>query len=317
MSGLKIAKKKAIQLLKEKVTGGETIAQQIGTITNVNQYSSVLDIHESWWQATGNLLRQIFDDDTVGNEFQYTPLFVPDNPPLPQKIQRFQRSTKTEISRLYSIIDNINKDVYPVITGQTLYEKVITQFKDNPLVVFILIAFLIIGGALTIIHQLAEVRKDFKPDTTPAKQANKDSGKSAGKQSDSMIQQQHDSSAAHYAHFIVSIDSDHDLAREITDSLHDISFIGYKDVTVRITYYPNPQPVRDLYTYRENGYVVAKKDGAGTIYTFKGQLITSPTGPSDDNLISILNNLNQQVASITRRHKREITAGLRRQLIAP
>lgn len=163
MASLVIKKKKAIGLLKEKISEGNTILVRISNIQNQSDYLLMIDEHELWWNSTGELLKQIFDDERIANNFQFVGHVGIDEKSIIQKIQDFKNEVQNDLNKIQRVITDINNGVYVTVDKfDFTYDGIIKALKRNKIVAIILVIIVVFLGASKLIESYVKTAKNLK-----------------------------------------------------------------------------------------------------------------------------------------------------------
>jgi len=163
MASLTIKKKKAIKLLKEKISVGNALLSRISNIQNQSDYSLMIDEHELWWNSSGELLKQIFDDERIANNFQNVGFVGFDEKSLLQRIQDFKNDVHNDITKIQQVITDINNGVYVTENKfEFTYDGIISALKKNKVVAIILVLIVVFLGAAKIIDSYVKTKKNLQ-----------------------------------------------------------------------------------------------------------------------------------------------------------
>lgn len=113
MANLVKSKDDAIKFLENKIQHGQIIHTKCQNIRNQNDYDKLLDEHEIWRNSSGNLLRQLFSDDSISKDFMFVGVISYDpNESLYDQVNDFAQDVSSDVEKLKSIINDVRNDLY-------------------------------------------------------------------------------------------------------------------------------------------------------------------------------------------------------------
>lgn len=163
MTKLTTTKKKAVNLLKKNIESGQAILSRILQITQRHEYLRMIDEHEIWWNRTGNILVQIFDNSSICDQFKHVGFFVPKQKTLQQEVSDFSDSVRSDIMKIDAIITDINNDVYQTSDAFDFsYDGIVASLKKNWMISIILLIVTLIIGFSKLLESINSTKENFE-----------------------------------------------------------------------------------------------------------------------------------------------------------
>ena len=162
MAELLVKKKRAIELIDEKIDRCKNLIIEIENIGNTNQYDKVLDKHDVWWKSVGELLIQIFDDERISKSFKNHNGFFFTEISFSQKVNDFKNETENDLNKLIQIKTDIKNEIYKTNSNTTTtYDNIINSLKNNKIIAIILVVIVVLLGGLKIFNESSKAKDNF------------------------------------------------------------------------------------------------------------------------------------------------------------
>jgi len=163
MTKLLINKKKALALLNDKEIQGKALLGKLDNVRSQADYDYLLDEHDIWWNSVGELLKQVFDNDSISKNFLFVGFFVPQVRTFSQEVSDFSDEIKSDLSKIQQIINDIKRDVYQQIDKfEFTYDGLIAYFKKNKIIAIIMIIILVFIGFSNVLDNYVKTNANLK-----------------------------------------------------------------------------------------------------------------------------------------------------------
>jgi hypothetical protein len=113
MATIILSKTDTLKHLTDKVNDGKVILIKCQNINNQTDYDNLVDEHENWWQSSVNLLRQLFSNEKISEDFLNVGFTTFDkNASFATSVRRFSQNISSDINKLEIIIKDVSNDLY-------------------------------------------------------------------------------------------------------------------------------------------------------------------------------------------------------------
>jgi hypothetical protein len=130
MATIRQSKTDTLKHLTDKVNDGKVILSKCQNLSNQSDYDNLVDEHENWWQSSGNLLRQLFSDKKISEDFLHVGFTSFDtNASFASRVRSFSQNISSDINKLEIIIRDVSNDLYQPQTNSAMTNPTISAAK--------------------------------------------------------------------------------------------------------------------------------------------------------------------------------------------